>query len=255
MSVVTQRPGTISGIGVLDKASILLDLVEKGPMSLSELVARSGLPRPTVHRIACGMESLGLFARDVRGRFVLGPRLGSMAVEVQSDQLIKAAPPILTDLHALTGLDARLFRRRGAVQICVGTSAEAAERWEGGGLPVGTARSAKAGPVAQTLLAWEEPEELYEGLRNARFTAMQLSLVRHRGWAHGPDVMVPQAVSIAVPVRAMGKRVVAALSLTGRSPRMPAAPSRLLLGAMVDAAGELGDLLVETSPVSRARAR
>ncbi|MFG2132177.1 IclR family transcriptional regulator [Streptomyces sp. NPDC048751] len=253
MTVATRQPKRVSGIGVLDKASTLLDLVEKGPASLADLVAGSGFARPTVHRIALGMESLGLLARDFRGRFVLGPRLGNMAVEVQRDHLVKAASPVLADLQTLTGLDARLFRRRGAQQICVATAADATEGRED--LPVGTARSLKAGPVAQILLAWEEPEELYDGLRSARFTAAQLSLVRRRGWSHGPDAMVPGAVSIAVPVRAKGKRVVAALALTGAQPRMPATPGRLLLGAVVDAAGELGDTLVESGAAPRARTR
>nr|UWU44283.1 IclR family transcriptional regulator [Streptomyces atrovirens] len=253
MTVTTQRPGTTSGIGVLDKASILLDMVAKGPASLAQLVDGSGYTRPTVHRIARGMESLGLFARDIRGRFVLGPRLGTMAVEVQHSRLVSAAPPVLADLHTLTGFDAHLLRRRGAVQICLGTFTGTVQGREW--LPVGTARSLKAGPVAQVLLAWEEPEQLYEGLRGARFTAAQLSLVRRRGWAYGPDSMAPQSVSLAVPVRAMGRQVVAALSLTGPRPRMPAAPDRLLLGAMVDAANELGDMRMDTAPVLRAHSR
>ncbi|AZM56529.1 IclR family transcriptional regulator [Streptomyces sp. WAC 01529] len=253
MNVATRQPARLSGIGVLDKASAILDLVEKGPASLTELVVGSGYARPTVHRIAQGLHSLGLLDRDYRGRFVLGARLGYMAAEVQQDRLVDAASTVLADLRALTGLDARLFRRRGAVQICVGTSA--AETEAGDDLPVGTARSVTAGPSAQTLLAWAEPEELYEQLRNARFTAAQLSLVRRRGWAHGPDALVPDAVSLAVPVRAMGERVVAALSLTGPPPRMPAVPSRLLLGAVIDAAGELGDELVRAGRVSRSRAR
>ncbi|BAG20111.1 IclR family transcriptional regulator [Streptomyces griseus] len=251
MSVATRQPKRVSGIGVLDKASALLDVVEKGPVSLAELVSGSGFARPTVHRIALGLESLGLLARDFRGRFVLGPRLGNMVVEVQRDRLVKAATPVLSELRELTGLDARLFRRSGAMQVCVGARTEADGDAEE--LPVGTARSLRAGPVAQVLLAWEEPGELYEGLRSARFTAAQLSLVRRRGWVHGPDATMPGAVSIAVPVRAMGKRVVAALALTGAHPRMPAIPSRLLLGAVIDAAGELGDVLVDTRPV-RSRA-
>ncbi|GKQ35499.1 IclR family transcriptional regulator [Streptomyces sp. A012304] len=248
MSVATRPPTRISGIGVLDKASTLLAIVEQGPASLAQLVEVSGFARPTVHRIAQGMERLGLLARDFQGRFVVGPRLGNIAVEVRRDQLAKAAAPVLDDLHALTGLHARLFRRHGAEQICIGTSAEATG---GEQLPVGTARPATAGPVAQVLLAWEEPESLYEGLRGARFTAAQLTVVRQRGWAHGPDPMLPGTVSTAVPVCALGNQVVAALALTGRGPRMPSTPSRLLLGAAIDAAGELSDGLRRSRAVRR----
>ncbi|WP_447038519.1 IclR family transcriptional regulator [Streptomyces sp. DSM 118878] len=237
MSVAVREPERISGIGVLDKASALLAVVEQGPASLPKLVAVSGFARPTVHRIAQGLERLGLLARDFKGRYVVGPRFGNIAVEVRRDQLAGAAVPVLDDLYALTGLHARLFRRHEAKQVCISTSGETAEG--GSLLPIGTARPATEGPVAQVLLAWEEPESLYEGLRRARFTAAQLSLVRRRGWAHGPDPMVPGSVSTSVPVRAPGNQVVAALVLTGRTSRISVGPSRLLLGAVTDAADEL----------------
>ncbi|MFI7291504.1 IclR family transcriptional regulator [Streptomyces anulatus] len=254
MSVTAEHlPRRISGIGVLDKASALLEVVEKGPATLAELVAASGFARPTVHRIALGLEHLGLLTRDFKGRFVLGPRLGTMAAEVQGDRLVRAAPPVLAELRELTGFDARLFRRSGAMQLCVSSSVDVSGGRED--LPVGMARSLKAGPVAQVLLAWEEPGELYEGLRSARFTGGQLTLVRSRGWVHGPEALVPGAVSIAVPVRVMGKRVVAALALTGPCSRMPATPNRLLLGAVIDAAGRLGDLMAKSGTAAWARAR
>ncbi|GLW48089.1 IclR family transcriptional regulator [Streptomyces sp. NBRC 14336] len=238
MSVTTSQRTRISGIGVLDKASTLLAVVEEGPASLAELVAVTGYARPTVHRIACGMEQLGLLARDFHGRFVVGPRLGNIALEVHQDRLAREAAPVLEDLHALTGLHARLFRRHGAMQVCIATSDE--RTGEPGHLPIGTARPATSGPVAQVLLAWEAPGTLYEALRGARFTAAQLVVVRQRGWAHGPDPLALGRVCTAVPVCAPGNRVVAALSLTGPADRM-AGPRRQLLGAALDAAGRLGD--------------
>ncbi|MDJ0382253.1 IclR family transcriptional regulator C-terminal domain-containing protein [Streptomyces sp. G-G2] len=239
MKVVTQQP-RISGVGVLDKASVLLAIVEDGPATLAELVTISGLTRPTAHRIAQALERLDLLTRDHCGRYVLGTRLGNIAVEAQRDRLVRAALPVLADLAALTGLDARIFRRRGEKQFCVATSVDPLSLTDC--IPVGTARPAKAGAASQVLLAWEEPEELYEGLRGARFTAAQLALVRRRGWAHGPDTAVPEAVSIAVPVRAKENRVVCALVLTGKRPRMPAEPNRALLGAVIDAASRLCDV-------------
>ena len=42
-----------SGVGVLDKSvAILVALSDEGPASLAELVERTGLARPTVHRLA-----------------------------------------------------------------------------------------------------------------------------------------------------------------------------------------------------------
>ncbi|MGV9844843.1 IclR family transcriptional regulator [Streptomyces fungicidicus] len=234
----------ISGIGVLDKASVLLEIVERAPAPLSELVTRSGLSRPTVHRIAVALERLGLLARDFRGRFVLGPRLGSMSVEARYDRLAQASGPVLADLHARTGLDARILRRRGRTQICVATCAEGALGPDGAErVPVGMSRPASAGPVALVLLAWQEPEEIHQGLRGARFTAAHLAQVRRRGWARGSDVMQPGDTAFAVPVRGGDDRVVAALSVSGPTGRMDALPGRWLGATVFDAAAALADAL------------
>jgi DNA-binding IclR family transcriptional regulator len=234
----------VSGVGVLDKASALLEIVEQAPAPLSELVARSGLARPTAYRIAVALERLGLLTRDSRGCFVLGPRLGALALEARYDRLAQAADPVLAGLHALTGLDARVLRRRGGLQVCVAACARGAG---GGRVPVGTARPATAGATALVLLAWEEPEEIRHGLRGARFTAAQLSQVRRRGWARGPDVMVPGEIAYAVPVRVGREAVVAALSVSGAPGRMEAVASRRLSAAVVDSAAALGDALQRAS--------
>lgn len=92
-AVAPERVEAVSGVGVLDKASLLLEVMERGPASLAELVARTGLKRPTVYRLATALERLRLVARDRRGRFVLGPRLGDMAVEAGRDRLVDATGP------------------------------------------------------------------------------------------------------------------------------------------------------------------
>jgi len=68
----------ISGVGVLDKAVSVLAAVESGPATLAQLVAATGLARPTTHRIAVALEHHRLLARDVQGRFILGPRVAEL---------------------------------------------------------------------------------------------------------------------------------------------------------------------------------
>ena len=41
-----------SGVGVLDKAALVLAALEAGPATLAGLVAGTGLARPTAHRLA-----------------------------------------------------------------------------------------------------------------------------------------------------------------------------------------------------------
>ncbi len=63
---------SVSGVGVLDKAMVILGAVEAAPRSLGELVEATGFSRATAHRLAVALEVHGLVRRDEDGRFALG---------------------------------------------------------------------------------------------------------------------------------------------------------------------------------------
>src|SRR6266540_652716 len=113
-----------SGVGVLDKAAVVLGALEAGPATLASLVAR-----------------------DMQGRFVLGPRLGELAAAAGEDRLLAAAGPVLAYLRDITGESAQLYRRQGDMRVCVA----AAERLSGlrDTVPVGSTLTMKAGSSAQ----------------------------------------------------------------------------------------------------------
>ena len=92
-----------SGVGVLDKAAAVLGALEAGPATLAQLVAATHLARPTAHRLAVALEHHRLVARDMQGRFVLGPRLNELATAAGEDRLLAAANPVLTALRDHTG--------------------------------------------------------------------------------------------------------------------------------------------------------
>ncbi len=230
----------LSGVGVLDKASLLLGVLEAGPASLARLVSATGLKRPTVHRLVLALERLRLLARDAQGRFILGPRLGLMALEACRDHLATTAEPVLGELRDVTGASARLYRRRGYMRICVAEAAVAGNPVAQDRVPVGAALPMNAGPVSQVLLAWERPEDLYEGLRGAQFTAATLSGVRRQGWAQSVGGREHGIAAVAAPVRGPGGRVVAALSISGPIGRMSNTPGRVYGSAVIDAAVRLG---------------
>ena len=71
---------SVSGVGVLDKAAGVLDALEQGSRSLTELVDATGLSRATAHRLATALEVHGLVGRDGAGRFALGPRFRAWAL-------------------------------------------------------------------------------------------------------------------------------------------------------------------------------
>ncbi|MDQ4117706.1 MAG: helix-turn-helix domain-containing protein, partial [Actinomycetota bacterium] len=71
--------GQSSGIGVLDKAVGVLRAVAEEPCGLTELCARTGLPRATAHRLAVGLEVHGMLLRSPDGRWRPGPALAELA--------------------------------------------------------------------------------------------------------------------------------------------------------------------------------
>lgn len=111
---------TVSGIGVLDKSVLILRSLENGPLALGELVAATGLSRPTAHRLAVALEAHGMVRRDNEGRFALGLGLVTLG-RAASDgvPLVEAARPALTRLRDETGESAQIYVRQGDVRVCV----------------------------------------------------------------------------------------------------------------------------------------
>ncbi|MBO1756191.1 MULTISPECIES: IclR family transcriptional regulator [Allobranchiibius] len=230
-----------SGVGVLDKAAIVLAALEAGPCTLAQLVAHTGLARPTAHRLAVALEHHRLVTRDLQGRFVLGPRLGELASAAGEDRLLAAAGPVLGALRDHTSESAQLFRRQGDQRICVA----AADRPVGlrDSIPVGSTLSMHAGSAAQVLLAWEEPDRLHRGLQGARFTATMLSAVRRRGWSQSVGEREQGVASVSAPVRSPSGRVIAAVSISGPIERVSRQPGRLHAATVVAGANKLTEVL------------
>jgi DNA-binding IclR family transcriptional regulator len=234
-----------SGVGVLDKAALVLGALEAGPATLANLVAATGLARPTAHRLAVALEHHRLVARDIQGRFVLGPRLSELAAAAGEDRLIASAGPVLAALRDSTGESAQLYRRQGDSRVCVA----AAERPYGlrDSIPVGSALTMLAGSAAQILLAWEEPDRLHRGLRGARFNATALAGVRRRGWAQSVGEREAGVASVSAPVRGPSGRIVAAVSISGPIERLTRQPGRMHAPAVLAAAGKLTEGLRRTT--------
>jgi len=241
----------VSGVGVVDKSvAILAALAERGPSSLADLVAATGLARPTAHRLAVALEAHGLVARDARGRFRPGVRLlawGARSVP-GAEVLVDAAGPVLRRLRDATGESAQVYVRDGDGRVCVA----AAERATGlrDTVPVGAVLSMDAGSGAKVLVAWSEPgAERAAGATEAvgaaghAFSAGELAAVRRAGWAATVGEREPGVASVSAPVHDRSGAVVAALSVSGPVDRLGRRPGDRLAGVVVAAAAELTDLL------------
>ncbi|HVF15134.1 MAG TPA: IclR family transcriptional regulator [Acidimicrobiales bacterium] len=198
--------GTVSGIGVLDKAVAILDAVEGGPLGLGELVSATGLPRATAHRLAVALEVHGLVDRDPDGRFGPGPRL-------TGSELPARARPALERLRDSTGESVQLYVRRGDRRLCV-ASLESPH-----GLrtivPVGASLPLDVGSAGKVLRGHP-----LEG----------------RGWAESVEERERGVASASAPVLGRGGEVVAAVSVSGPIERTTRSPGGRYGPALVEAA-------------------
>jgi DNA-binding IclR family transcriptional regulator len=226
-----------SGVGVLDKAMVVLQAVADTPSSLAELVDRTGLSRATAYRLAVALEAHGLLRRDGDGRFLPGVRLTQLAAAVTADPLGEAAPAVLMRLRDVTGESTQLYRRAGDMRRCIA----AAELTSGlrDTVPVGAELPMTAGSAAQVLLAWSPTADVAALISRAAFSVSGLATVRRRGWAASVAEREPGVASVSAPVFDTTHAVVAALSVSGPIDRLTRSPGRLHAGEVVAAARAL----------------
>jgi len=233
-----------SGVGVIDKTSVLLGALEDGPATLAQIVDQTHLARPTAHRLLLALEHHHLVGRDGTGAFILGRRFRQLAASVGEDRLVAAAQPVLTTLRDRTGESAQLYRPHGTHRICIA----AADRPVGlrDSIPVGTTMTMSAGSAAKVLLAWAEPDVVHRALAGARFTAADLATVREAGYAESSAEREAGVSSVSAPVWGGAGTVIAAVSISGPAERLTAHPAQQHATAVMDAARQLSEVLIRT---------
>lgn len=226
---------SVSGVGVLDKSvSILAVLAAEGPVSLPELVARTGIPRATVHRLASALESHELVGRDGNGRFRLGVRLFTWGMQAaQGVELVEAAIPVLAQLCATTGESAQLYVREGDRRVCVAAS----ERQSGlrDTVPVGSSLPLTAGSAAKVILAWASDVDRFSDV-----DPDELTKVRRQGWAESFAEREAGVASVSAPVFDVRHgSILGVISVSGPSDRLGRRLGSRYSPFVVDAARKL----------------
>jgi DNA-binding IclR family transcriptional regulator len=226
-----------TGVQVLDRAISLVDTVARsGPCALADLVAATGITRPTAHRLAVALEQHGLLVRDAEGRFCLGGRLTGWG-DAASRRIGDVARPVLADLVARTEESAQLYVREGDRRVCVAVH----ERPSGlrDTVPLGAVLPLTRGSGGKVLLAWAADSDRF-GL-----DAAALAAVRRRGWAASVGEREAGVASVSAPVRDNGGGVAAAVSVSGPIERLGQQPGRRLARPVVAAAESLAAVIAQ----------
>ncbi|MCZ2859813.1 IclR family transcriptional regulator [Blastococcus sp. VKM Ac-2987] len=213
----------------------ILHAVAHEPATLAELVARTGLPRATAHRLAVALEGHRLVRRTDSGSWAPGPALAELGRSTAD--IGEIASRHLATLRDATGESAQFYVRDGATRVCVA----AAERSSGlrDTVPVGARLPMTAGSAAHALLAFTPADEVTRLLPQASFTARTLLDVRRRGWAHSVAEREPGVASLSAPVRDGSGAVLGAVSISGPVERLGRRPGAEVIGAVLDASAAI----------------
>jgi DNA-binding IclR family transcriptional regulator len=212
---------TVTGVGVLDKAVRVLDAVEQRPLDLAGLVAATGIPRATAHRLAVALETHRLLRRDGQGRFVPGLRLVALGrAAATAVALPDAARPALESLRDVTGESVQLYVRDGDQRVCI----VALESPHGLRtiVPLGAALPLGVGSAGRILGGEAAPEG---------------------GWVQSVGEREPGVASVSAPVCSDRGQLIAAVSISGPIDRLGTEPGNRHGPAVASAARQVEAVL------------
>ena len=213
----------------LERAIDVLEVLEaaRTPLRLSEIARRAGLHVATTQRILGALESRGRVEQGPSGYRTGVAMLFGAHAYLATNPVAVAAPLVLQELAAATGLTASVFVR-------VGDSRAVVARVEGQYplryvLPIGQRLPLHlgAGKVLAAHLQRHELDDLLDTidkivhadgrtLSQADFRA-ELSTIRKQGWCQSIDERVVGAASIGAPVFGADGSCIAATQVAGPS--------------------------------------
>ncbi len=207
--------------------------VSEGPVAPGDLMAATGLPKPTVHRILALAEGSGLLVREPEGRrYLPGPRLAALALDILGHSGLRAPRhAILQSLVATVGETCNLTMLDGGEVVYL-DRVEAA--WplrlhfqRGSRVP---AHCSASGKLLLALMPARERKRLLEAMPMQAFTAKTvtdrgtlgeaLKRIRRERVSTDDEEYLEGTVCVAVPVENDARTVPAALAVHAPSSRM-----------------------------------
>jgi len=212
---------SVSGVGVLDKAFLVMNALVVRPLSLAEVIDTTGIPRATCHRLLAALEDHGAVRRNEEGLYCLGPTLAGLgrAAAVQFPFLARART-IATEIRDRTGESVQVFVAETDGRRCV-VSLES---------PNG--------------LRWIVPEgSLFPLARGSAGRVLSGAKASTGGWIESVEERVKGVASVSAPIVDAYGDVVAAISVSGPLERMSNSPGAKFGTIVTKAARALSEFL------------
>jgi DNA-binding IclR family transcriptional regulator len=212
---------SVSGVGVLDKAFLVLNELVARPLSLTEVVERTGIPRATSHRLLSALEHHGAVRRNDNGDYCIGPTLAGLGrAATQQFPFLHYARDVATQIRDRTGESVQVFVPESEGRRCV-VSLES---------PNG--------------LRWIVPEgALFPLTRGSAGKVLSGVRVSSGGWIESVEERVKGVASVSAPVVDDSGVIIAALSVSGPLERMGAQPGAKFGAVVVKGARQLSEFL------------
>ncbi|MFD1883363.1 IclR family transcriptional regulator [Paracoccus pacificus] len=208
----------------------------QGSLSLTDIVARTGMPRTTVHRIVASLREIGMIDQDGRrGDYRLGLRMFHYGSVVLANlDLNRHARHHVQNLHQVTGEIVHLHMFDGSQMACI-------EREEMGDIRNTTLTTIEAAPihctgVGKAFLAFQDEDLIRrivaeEGLEQRTVNTITtieelleaMRQIRELGYATDREENEIGIQCVGAPIRDSRGRVFASISVSGPTQRMPLA--------------------------------
>jgi DNA-binding IclR family transcriptional regulator len=230
---------TRSAVGTLDRAVSVLEAVEAGARTFTEVARATGLSRTTAHRLVKALEDHQFLAFYGGFGYRLGPRLLRLATEAARELPLRdVAHPILERLARTSGESAQLFVRSGDERVCIDAVESANELRTI--VPVGAALPLYAGSAAKVFLAFDpDPARHLRRASEPERFARDVELVRSRGWASSTGERQPGVGSVSAPIVGAYDILLGVVSVSGPASRMGRIGARRYAPAVLEAAREI----------------
>ena len=247
----------VTGLGVqsVDRALGILEVLARtGESGVTEIAAELGVHKSTAFRLVATLEAHRLVEQTVdRGRYRLGVGILRLAGATSARlDLVQEARPICRQLAADTGetVNVAVLSESSALYLdqIAGSSALQPHNWVGQHIPLHATSNGKVllsgldEPGVDAVLGKLPTYTPHTITKRARLRE-ELARVREQGYALAVDELEVGLTAIAAPIRNAHGDVVASMSVSGPSFRLPAERLDHVVAQVIEAAAEVSHRL------------